>query len=252
MSSRVLVIGGSGALGQVFSSYFAAALKLSVLSVDVLAPPSPSSHPLLHQSLTLPLGGTLQSHTSALHAALKTPNTLPFLPFRAIVCAAGGWVGGGVGDANFPTAMEDMNTKCLQPALLSSTLACTPGLLEPGGLLILTGSAAAFGPTPTMVAYGLAKVATHALARSLAAPGSGLPPGAVSLAMAPHVIDTPSNRKWMAEGADVSTWTTPLEIAKQCGDWVTGVTPPPPSGTVVEVVTAPGGVTRWVWPTRTA
>jgi dihydropteridine reductase len=168
------------------------------------------------------------------------------LPFRAIICTAGGWVGGGAGDATFPSAFDDMNSKCVQPALLSSSLACTPGVLEPGGLLILTGSAAAFQPTPTMVAYGLAKAATHALARSLGAPGSGLPLNAVALAMAPHVIDTPGNRKWMAEGADVSTWTPPETIAQMCGEWVTGATTPPPSGSVVEVVTAPGGKTAWI------
>ena len=38
--------------------------------------------------------------------------------------------------------------------------------LEPGGLLVFTGASAALGPTSGMAGYGMAKAATHQLARS--------------------------------------------------------------------------------------
>lgn len=37
--------------------------------------------------------------------------------------------------------------------------------LEPGGLLVFSGAGAARGPTPGMAGYGMAKAATHQLAR---------------------------------------------------------------------------------------
>jgi len=40
--------------------------------------------------------------------------------------------------------------------------------LKKGGLLVLTGSSAAFGGTSGMIAYGIAKAAVHQLSQSLA------------------------------------------------------------------------------------
>lgn len=45
------------------------------------------------------------------------------------------------------------------------------------GLLVLTGSQAALGPTPYMIGYGCAKAAVHQIGASLAGPSSGLPAG---------------------------------------------------------------------------
>lgn len=154
-----------------------------------------------------------------------------------------------------------MEHVCLHPALVASAAASK--LLRPSGLLVITGSAAALGPTPKMLAYGMMKAATHHLAVSLAVPDSGLPAGARVLAVTPRVIDTPSNRQWMAgPGVDTGAWTPPEHIAQACVQWAGSAAPEaaggaastggsanaipdsPPSGSLCEPVTAAGS-TQW-------
>jgi NAD(P)-dependent dehydrogenase (short-subunit alcohol dehydrogenase family) len=240
----ILVIGGAGALGRAIISHCSGTLSLISYSVDFQAVLQ-ASH-----SITLPLhsstpAASVRSHLlDALGFSAHSGGGSPRAPFRAIVCTAGGWEGGGAGEADFESKYKKMEQACLYPALTAAALACTPGVLEPSrGLLILTGSAAALKPAPGMLAYYLAKASTHSLARAVGSGSGGaggLPPGARALCLAPHVLDTPSNRKFMAEGADTSTWTPPLCIARRVGDWVTGAQPPPASGAIVEVVTSAG------------
>ena len=117
--------------------------------------------------------------------------------------------------------------------------------MAPGGLLVLTGSAAALSPTPGMLGYGLAKAATHHLAISLAAQGSGLPPGAKVVAVLPTVIDTPSNRQFMAgPGVDTGSWTPPAHISQACRRWAENPSYAPPSGSLALPVTVVGQ-TSW-------
>ena len=230
---QVLVIGSSGILGRAIVSHLRS-LSHSCITVDIA--PSPDS--LEVPQYLLP-GSSLSAQSNHLLSSLPSKG-----PLGAIICAAGGWVGGKAGDKDFPSSIDTMNV-FLQPSLLAAHLACSPGTLGSDGFLILTGSAAALSPTPTMVAYGLAKSATHSLTRFLGASGSGMPPGAHSLALAPHVIDTPNNRKWMSSGADTSSWTPPSHIARRVGDLIGGNVPSPPSGSILECITT-GGVTDWV------
>lgn len=236
----VLVVGGAGALGQAVCAHFRAH-GWACTSADVAESPSAEA------SVTLPTQ-PWASQVSHLKASLAGRP-----PLDAIICTAGGWAGGGAGDAGMVAATEQMTAVCLNPALTSAHLAAS-GALSPRGLLVLTGSAAALKPTPGMLAYGLAKAATHALARTLAAPGSGLPEGARVACVLPHVIDTPSNRQWMAgPGVDTGAWTPPTHIAQQLHAWAeaqrggsgaSSAVPLPASGSLVEVVTA-GGVSSW-------
>lgn len=128
---------------------------------------------------------------------------------KAVICAAGGWVGGSAKEEAqaLASAMSKMNTACVQTALTAAHVAAHH--LTPGGTVIFTGADAALGPTPTMLAYGVAKAATHHIARSIAAPEGGLPAGARVVTVLPSTLDTPNNRKFMP-GADTSTWT-PLQ-----------------------------------------
>lgn len=66
-----------------------------------------------------------------------------------------------------------------------------------------------------MIGYGMAKAAVHQLTKSLAADGSGMPSNCLVVATLPITLDTPMNRKFMAN-ADTSTWT-PLEYM---AEWV--------------------------------
>jgi hypothetical protein len=85
------------------------------------------------------------------------------------------------------------------------------------------------------------------------APGAdpSLPPRARVLGVLPRVIDTPSNRQWMAEGADTSSWTPPRAIAEALLRWAEGKgaaegeAAPPQSGALLVAETA-AGQTRFV------
>uniref|UniRef100_A0A8R1HVE4 Dihydropteridine reductase n=1 Tax=Caenorhabditis japonica TaxID=281687 RepID=A0A8R1HVE4_CAEJA len=111
--------------------------------------------------------------------------------------------------------------------------------LKPGGVLQLTGAAAATGPTSGMIGYGLAKAAVHHLATSLAAEGSGLPQGSSVLTILPVTLDTAMNRKWMPK-ADHSTWTPLSFISESLLKWTTEVSSRPESGSLLKITTSGG------------
>jgi len=164
---------------------------------------------------------------------------------RAVICTAGGWVGGSAKEPadTLASGMDKMHSSCVQTALTAAHGAAHH--LLPQGTVIFTGAAAALGPTPTMLAYGVAKAATHHITKSLAAPDSGLPEGAKVLAVLPRTLDTPNNRKYMA-GADTSTWTPLQEVSVKmleiCERRDKG--PTIPSGALLKAITE-GGVTTW-------
>lgn len=87
-----------------------------------------------------------------------------------------------------------------------------------------------------MIGYGLAKAAVHHLVASLSAEKSGLPKNSSVVAILPVTLDTPMNRKFMAN-ADFSTWT-PLEyVAQLFYQWSTNVVARPKSGSLVQLLT---------------
>ena len=53
-----------------------------------------------------------------------------------------------------------------------------------------------------MIGYGLSKAAVHQLTASLAQKNSGLPEGAVVQCILPKTLDTPMNRKFMANAGE--------------------------------------------------
>ncbi len=107
---------------------------------------------------------------------------------------------------------------------LRSAISCSfvaSHCLKEGGLLVLTGAAGALKPTPTLLAYGVSKAATHQLVASLACPDSGLPKGCSVVAILPIMLDTPQNRKDMPT-ANFDNWT-PLEtVAEVFLNWSSG------------------------------
>ncbi|CAK4622113.1 hypothetical protein LEN26_003759 [Aphanomyces euteiches] len=226
MLKRLLVVGGSGALGRGVAQRFNAA-KWSVINVDFAA-----------NKETNVTNVTLDASKSVLHQLPKVIEGLQNQKVDAVVCAAGGWAGGSIGDSEIASSLAQMYSMNLESAVLAAHVAATS--LNPNGLLILTGSAAALTATPGMVAYGLTKAATHHLVASSAA---SLPTGASSLAILPITIDTPTNRKFMAD-ADFSTWTPVEEIANQLLEWSMNTASRPTSGDLVQVTTS-NGVSTW-------
>ncbi|XP_054259068.1 dihydropteridine reductase isoform X2 [Macrosteles quadrilineatus] len=151
----------------------------------------------------------------------------------AVICVAGGWAGGNAASKEFVKNSDLMWRQSVWSSVIAASVAAQH--LKEGGLVSLPGAKPALGPTPGMVGYGMAKAAVHQLTKSLAAENSGLPANCLSVATLPVTLDTPMNRKWMAD-ADKSTWT-PLEfVADLFYRWSKGEDRPP-NGSLVHLVT---------------
>lgn len=85
-----------------------------------------------------------------------------------------------------------------------------------------------------MVSYGISKAGTHHL---IASTVDSLPQDATVLGVLPATIDTPMNRKYMAD-ADFSSWTKVDDIAAKILEWSSApASSRPPSGHLLTVLT---------------
>jgi dihydropteridine reductase len=154
----------------------------------------------------------------------------------AILNVAGGWAGGNAAASQFLSNSDLMWKQSVWSSLISSSLASK--YLKENGVVGLPGAAAALNtaPTPSMIGYGMAKAAVHQLTKSLAAQSSGLPNNSFVYALAPIMLDTPMNRKWMPND-DHSTWT-PLSFINDLVDkWLNNPGDRPPNGSLVKLTT---------------
>lgn len=210
---RTLVVGGAGALGRAMVRDLAVK-GFNPICVDFAANADIPDNILLDSSKLL------KDQSKDLVGQIKKKLDAEGSDLKSVFCAAGGWAGGSIGDDNILDALHDMNRMNLDSAVLSAHLAtrhlCT------SGLLVLTGAEAALNPTPGMLAYGLSKVSTHYLIKSLAVDPDFSGKKATALGILPMTIDTPTNRQFMAD-ADFGTWTPPEEISKLCVGYVTGM-----------------------------
>ncbi|KAA0174694.1 hypothetical protein FNF27_03817 [Cafeteria roenbergensis] len=228
----VLVVGGSGALGRACVSAFKAA-DWTVVSADRVEDKE-ADHSVV-------VDGAWDSHVEQLAApAAKLGN------YSAVICTAGGWAGGSLSEPEDAVAgAQSMIEACYQTALSSALVSYK--CMRPDGLLALTGAAAALGPTPGMIGYGMAKAATAFLSSCAAAPNAegGLPDAAHVTLIAPNVLDSPANRANMPD-ADFGTFTPPAVVADlllsraEGGDGRAGAA----RGEILEPRTAEG-VTTW-------
>eukprot|EP00920_Eleutheroschizon_duboscqi_P008978 GHVT01020522.1.p1 GENE.GHVT01020522.1~~GHVT01020522.1.p1 ORF type:complete len:480 (+),score=108.14 GHVT01020522.1:355-1794(+) len=137
--------------------------------------------------------------------------------FDAVICLAGGFAAGGADAPNAVEGLQASIASSLHPAFLAAVIAAKH--LKANGLLVLPGAAAPLeGPTPTLLAYGCVKTAVHSLVRSLAAPESGLPPGSVTIGLAPVMLDTAANQASMP-GCDRSGWSPLSSVAQMLFKW---------------------------------
>lgn len=88
-----------------------------------------------------------------------------------------------------------------------------------------------------MIAYGIAKSAVHHLVKSLGS-GEGLPENSTVLGIAPLVLDTPMNRKWMPKD-DPNNWTKTDELSEKFYEWTQGLCLPK-SGSIIKITTKEG------------
>ena len=115
--------------------------------------------------------------------------------------------------------------------------------------------------TPGMMGYGIAKSGAHHLVHTLGATtGKAIAPKTKRQAgrrlreyaenldtlsvvgMLPTTIDTPSNRQFNPD-SDYSTWTKPVEIAEEIGQWIEMPQIRPHSGALVKVTSSATGST---------
>lgn len=225
----VLLIGARGGLGRAVASAFTQA-KWSVIPVDQGA------------SATVQDGCHLVSGTSSIEELQQAYlAAVANAKVDAVINVAGGWAGGSVADASTASAAELMLRQSLFSSFAAAHVFSTCG--QAGGLLLLTGAAAAVAPTPGMVGYGTAKSAVHFLCKSIAADPSTIPPNANVLTILPSTLDTPSNRSAMPD-ADRSSWTPLDDVARQIVSWSNGAGRPE-NGALVKIVTDVKG-TRYI------
>jgi dihydropteridine reductase len=282
-ATTALVIGSSGALGSAVSRHLSS-LGTFVLGADVVElPPDLTLDGFeLDGFVPLPRNAGLTELTTVLaegvHRYLDVPSpsstsspSFSRQRLDAIVCASGGWQMDPTASSTdfndwteveasvreYTESLQRMIHMNLDPVVAASFLA--QHYMNANGLLVVMGASAALQPTPGMLAYGIAKSASHHVVRTLgASTGKSLESKAVRQAGArarqalplmdnltcvgilPTVIDTPANRK-ANPLADKSQWTTPREIAKEIGSWIANPDLRPHSGSLLKVHPAPDG-----------
>lgn len=136
----------------------------------------------------------------------------------AVLNVAGGFAMATAAQDNLLEATEQMVNSSIYSSMVAARLASV--YLNPGGLLLLPGAAAAGISAPAMLPYIPIKTAVHNLAHCLSQTSeAGLPADAKVAVLAPVTLDTPGNRAAMPD-VDKSSWTPCDVVADKIGDWV--------------------------------
>lgn len=247
MRPVAVVVGGAGSLGKNIVRCFMKN-QYKVLSVDYKDNLDADHSFLLSPEASLPSNGKhgINGNPSIPHWLLEGNRMEQELcklknqhGFRAVISVAGGWVGGHPQESSFLQSVEQMWKMNGQSAALACSIAAKT-LERKNGLFVLTGARGALGPTPSMLGYGMAKVATHQIVHSMAAEQDFF----TTLGLLPGVIDTPMNRQGMPD-ANFDDWTPCMEIAEKVERWSSEPETRPESGSLVEIHTE-GGKTNWI------
>uniref|UniRef100_A0A0N5B9R3 Dihydropteridine reductase n=1 Tax=Strongyloides papillosus TaxID=174720 RepID=A0A0N5B9R3_STREA len=224
-SGKVLVYGGKGALGSKVVDIFKEN-NYHTISIDLAKNDAADNNVIVDSSLDQE--GQQKFIVSEVGKILGDDK------LDGIFCVAGGWAGGNSSSKDFVKNCDLMWKQSVWSSVISSSISSK--YLKEGGILQLTGAAAAASGTPGMIGYGMAKAAVHHLVKSLSMEGSGLPKNSNVLAILPITLDTPMNRKWMPDG-DFSSWTPLPLLGEKFLSWTTTPSTRPPSGSLLKVVT---------------
>jgi len=156
---------------------------------------------------------------------------------HAVINVAGGWQGGAVRNPAVLDSTEHMIDMNLKSAVAAAHMASNH-LTREGGLLVLTGSAAALDSAQghSSLGYCASKAAVHFLVEALASgvgKKEGLPANSRVVGVLPLVIDTPANRASWGAAAKPSEWTSPDFIASLLVQWASGNAQPQNGGLYV-------------------
>lgn len=237
VAKRVLVYGGSGALGDALVAHFKNRGGYWIVSVDLKENANANANILVN------VNASVQDQFAQIDSSLTdmmSSSEDGSSKLDAILNVAGGWAGGNAANAQFINNSELMVKQSVGSSLVAAHLAAKHLKSDGHGVVTLPGAAAPLAnePTPGMIGYGMAKAAVHHLTKSLAHEASGLPKGTFVAALCPITLDTPMNRKWMPK-ADHSTWTSLSYIAELFEKWINNEERPA-SGSLVKLTTAEG------------
>ncbi|KFD55917.1 hypothetical protein M513_03041 [Trichuris suis] len=215
VQGRVIIYGGTGALGSHLVQFFNQK-KWWTCSIGKKKNDVASCNVLVED--------TEEFVKQADAVVSEVRNAVNSSKVDAILCVAGGWVGGNASGEGFFNSCSTVWKQSVWTSAIAAHLGSL--FLKNGGLLVLTGASAAQSATPEfklptglnviliiclgMTAYGMAKAAVHQMTKSLGERKGGLPPEASVVCILPEVLDTPANRSSMPK-AKFSNWT-PLEF----------------------------------------
>mmetsp|Transcript_2023 Transcript_2023/g.2107 ORF Transcript_2023/g.2107 Transcript_2023/m.2107 type:complete len:234 (+) Transcript_2023:155-856(+) len=206
---RALVVGGAGNLGRSFVSALNKA-GYQAINLDLKKNPDARSNIILDASKNM------SQQMNEISAQIS--DDLKGNKLSSVFCAAGGWREGSIRDDNFFDALHQMQAMNVDTAALSCHLASK--YVVRNGLVLLTGASVALHPTPSILAYGLSKTATHFMVESVARDSHFLKNKICVVGVLPQVIDTNDNRERLTDD-DKKDWTKPDELAEMCVAWVT-------------------------------
>jgi len=209
---------------------------------------------------------TMNDLTQGLKNGMKdlVGNDDNLLELDAIICASGGFAMDDDDDDNNDnqSVYENMMKMNFYPILAANEIAKEYMTTSNPGLFVAIGASAALTPAPGMFAYTSSKNAAHYYIQSIGAlTGKALAKEHKSvrkddlgkyirrqnqyldtmtaLAILPSMLDTKANRDALP-GDDFSTWTKPIDIAREIGSWVDTPATRPHSGSLVKAVTKDG------------
>jgi NAD(P)-dependent dehydrogenase (short-subunit alcohol dehydrogenase family) len=219
----VLVTGANGGLGASVTQAF----------LDVGATVVGASRKIEHGEFSSPNFAALSADIAGAHGAKLLVEQVvgKFGRLDVLAHTVGGFAGGkSVADTD-ETTFQQMFAMNLN-ATFYLLRAAIPALRKSGaGRIIAIGSRAAIEPGAGVGAYSASKAAMVSLIRTVAAENHDA--GITANVILPGTIDTPANRKAMAN-ADFSKWVKPATIASLMV-WLAGVAGKDVNGAVIPV-----------------
>jgi len=212
-SSRVLVYGGMGTLGRSIVHQFSSK-GWTTYCADIAKDTGSS----LSHSFQINPSDSPRQNVEAVSEWLDA--SLQHEKLNCVVNAAGGFMMDDIASDSFYDQLDTMWKWNSLSAFQCGTLSARHLLPSPSSLLVLTGAAPAFGPTPIMLSYGTSKAVVHHLVKTLAVTDS-MPTGSKTIGVVPVTIDTPPNRVAMPD-MDFSNWTKPEVFAEKIFQWASG------------------------------
>ncbi len=204
-----IVTGGAGALGSVVTGL------LMEAGAKVAIPLSSQSPEAVSSSLPVTNSEQLLLRTANLVEEEQVQKFVEAVKERwgridYLVNIAGGYVGG---KSTAETSLTEWNSAFsmnLTTTFLISRAALHPMLAQRSGRIVNISAMTALLPSSGKGAYAAAKRAVITLTETIAEEYKEY--GITANAIAPSIILTPANKKWMKSG-DETRWVTPEEIA---------------------------------------